>query len=140
MILRALETLVFADSCSRFAVFTDFRRRLRTLIRNLHFYLQNSLLFNSCFHGNQARTLHRLQCSDLRPCFRCLRTLGHPLESLAMPWASLWLAFGCPLGTHFTQISLPPTVNSCFFLSFFHLRASPKGPAKLPCGGQAQKS
>ena len=44
MILRALETLVFADSCSRFAVFNEFRRTLRAFFRNMHFYLQNSLL------------------------------------------------------------------------------------------------
>ena len=58
MILRALETLVFADSCSRFAVFTIFRRRLRAFFRNLHFYLENSLFFDEGFHENRAKTSH----------------------------------------------------------------------------------
>ena len=88
MILRTLETLFFAYSSSRFAVFTFFRRRLRAFFRNLHFYLHNSLFFDEDFHENQAKTSH--SCS-VASCDRfCVLwgpsgPPGSPLESLAMP-------------------------------------------------------
>ena len=85
MILRALKTLVFAYSCSRFAVFTDFRRRLRALFRNLHFYRVNSLLFEGVFQKTKRKrrtaavfTLAAVILHDLtyveKPCFS--RTVG----------------------------------------------------------------
>ena len=69
MILRTLKTLIFANSCSRFAVLSIFRRRHRTLFRNIQFYHQNSLLFGGGVHEHQTETLHKLHCSYLRLCF-----------------------------------------------------------------------
>ena len=80
MILRALKTLVFAYSCSRFAVFADFRRRLRALFRNLHFYRVNSLFFEGVFQNTKRKrrtgavfTLAAVILHDLtyveKPCF-----------------------------------------------------------------------
>ena len=80
MILRALKTLVFADSCSRFTAFNDFRRTPRALFRNLHFYHVNSLLFKGVFQQAKRKrrtgavfTLAAVILHDLtyveKPCF-----------------------------------------------------------------------
>ena len=77
MILSALKTLVFAYSCSRFAVFNDFRR---TLLRNSHFYRVNSLFFKGVFQNTKRKrrtdavfTLAAVILHDLtyveKPCF-----------------------------------------------------------------------
>ncbi len=58
IILRILKTVFFEDSWSRVAVFTEFRRRLRAFLRNLHFDLENSLFFDEDFHEHQAKTSH----------------------------------------------------------------------------------